>query len=446
MTNPTGPVHLGEEGFIWGTLCMVGHFIRKITIGAPEHIQGIHHIRLLPYSTATINPSSFTYCIPQGSREPVYIPVLFNNSDPEQVAFRTSSLVDGDGGKNQTHSVYASHMKVAKSHRGFSLSRDESDEEDEAETIRDLVRASKQLDAAKLSSIKAADSLLAPLAITLKDTESIRFLEVKEPSVVTLLKVVDKHGDRFNVNTQREAVIYECPSGGDFVETTKKGKVVKYPGVKEASPELRCVGSEDVVNFQVRGVAPLHVTYNRIVDGTIVSGGEVKGIEDEQPDELFSRVSKVHNVPLRLRHDLIGLEEITLASVVDALGNTHTPTGPAATMAFKVLQKRYVSFNCPRPVELLVGGEAKLPVELHGSASMGLTVNYTFTNTAGGVSSRILEVTDKHSYIDAHEAGKFTLQSVGGMCPGGVLEPSTCTVRLIPPPTADISVKTLHEW
>lgn len=426
---------------------MAGHLLKRLVFGAPDNIQGIHSIRLLPYSTATINPSAFTYCIPPGSREPMYIPVLFNNSDPDQVAYRTSSLVDGQNGKNQSLSVYASHMKVAKSHhRGFSLSHNEDDEEDEAETIRDLVRASKQLDAAKLSSIKPADSLLAPLAITLKDTESVRFLEIKEPSVVTLLKVVDKHGDRFNVDTGREAVVYECPSGGDFVETTKKGKLIPHPGSKEVSPELRCVGAEDMVNFQVRGVAPLHVTYKRFLDGSLVSSGEVKGIEDEQPDDLFSRVSKVHNVPLRLRHNLVGSEEITLTSVVDGLGNTHTPTGPSATRAFTVLQKRSVSFNCPRPIELLVGGRAQIPVELHGSASKGLSVNYTFTNAAGGVSARNLEISDQRSYIEATEPGKFTLQSVGGMCPGGVLEPSTCSVRFIPPPTADISVKTLHEW
>lgn len=43
-------------------------------------------------STATLNPLSLTYCIPPGSREPIFVPVIFNNSAPDQVAYNVRSL------------------------------------------------------------------------------------------------------------------------------------------------------------------------------------------------------------------------------------------------------------------------------------------------------------------------------------------------------------------
>jgi len=44
-----GPVHLGEEGFLWGWLYLFRHIFGRLIFGPPEHISGMHKIRLLPY-------------------------------------------------------------------------------------------------------------------------------------------------------------------------------------------------------------------------------------------------------------------------------------------------------------------------------------------------------------------------------------------------------------
>lgn len=445
-----GPIHLGEEGLFWGWAYFIGHLLRRAVIGEPEHIVGVHKIRLLPFSTATLNPLSLTYCLPQGSREPTYIPVVFNNSSPYEVAYKIRSLV-GDYDTSLL-SVPVSLMKRPVGWQQLQLKDGEDYDDDDGEQVSAIVARSKQLDLARLHSVRPNEALsIVPPDLT--STETLLFITVDKPSIISLQSVVDKRGDRFHIAPHREAVIIECPSGGTFVDEEKRNnKVVVHKDTARAEPQVRCVGGEEVVQFRARGVAPLKVGWKKTLRGVTVSSGLVEGIEDEATTEdaeqghfLRDRITKDHIVPLRVRHEKQGLYDVQLTSVSDALGNSYTPSGQGSLLSFDVLSNRNVMFDCPRTMDILVNGTAELPVRVDGTAGRDLEIEYEFTDLASKVTRHRVDLKKIDTKIPVRQPGTFTLLQVDGVCPGTVLEPATCAFQQIPPPTAEMTVETLHE-
>ncbi|ODN74022.1 hypothetical protein L202_07501 [Cryptococcus amylolentus CBS 6039] len=441
----------------------------------PKHIEGVHKIRLLPYSTATLNPLQLTYCIPPDSHQPLHVPIVFNNSVPELLDIVIHPL---SGGAPQTKTIYGSSLTRSPARAvKLRITDGTGDDDDEAEELepeidplsalvlqsgKKIVGHPRDIDPASVPSVKPADSL-ALIPRNLAPTENVLFLKVDQPSVITLRNVVDKRGDRFHLTPRREAVIVSCPSGGRFVEQAKGGKLVLKKD-KDQAPELRCVGDEDVVTFEATGVSPLQVKWekkrtdsngNTAVEKT----GTVEGIEDT----LFSdsadpttrtRVSKSHHVPLRVSHDTPGQSTVQLLSVKDALHNTYTPSGYSAQKAWKVETKKSVKFNCQAPYQLLQNQSVSIPIEIlapdlnHPSQKLErpLKLTYTFTPTSGGeAQERVMEVKSKKEELVVTEAGSYALAAIEGDCVGGVMEPSRCEVQVVPLPTLDMSVTTLHE-
>lgn len=447
-----GPVHLGEEGLFWGWLYLSWHVLKRVTFGQPEHIAGIHSIRLLPFSTATLNPLSLTYCIPHGSREPTYIPVVFNNSAPYEVAYKIRELV----GKHDTslQSVPVSLMKRPVGWQALQLKDGEDHDDEDVEQVSAIVKRSKQLDLARLHSVRPNEAL-SIIPPDLASSETLLFITVDRPSIISLQSVVDKRGDRFHIAPHREAVIIECPSGGDFVDEDKKnaGKIILHPGAaKAAVPQVRCTGSEEVVQFRARGVAPLKVGWKKSLRGVVMASGMVEGIEDEATREEAEdghfrqdRVTKDHIVPLRVKHDRQGQYDVVLTSVTDALGNSYTPSGEGSQLVFDVLSNRNVILDCPRPRDILVNGTAQLPVLIDGTPATDLDITYGFTGSNGHMTRHHIDLKSANTKITVSEPGTYTLLEVDGVCPGTVLEPATCTFHQIPPPTAEMTVETLHE-
>lgn len=444
-----GPVHLGEEGFFWGWLYMFGHAASRLVFGPPENIRGMHKIRLLPYSTATLNPLSLSYCLPRGSREPTYIPVVFNNSAPYQVSFNLRSL---DTHEVTVESVPADKMVVAPGWHALRLA--DGDEDDEADThnLQKMVKRNKLLELERYHSVRPSEAL-SVIPPDLTASETLLFIVVRQPSVITLNQVVDRRGDQFNLAPHREAVIIECPSGGDFVDDDPKagGKVVPYKPAPK--PLIRCINQEEVVMFNARGVAPLKALWKQWINSVPVDQGAVEGIEDqetisdaEKGNFHRDKVSKSHVVPLRVEHKRAGKHRVSLTSVIDALGNTYTPAGNASTIEFEVLNRRSVSFDCPRPIQLLVGGTAGLPIKTDGTIEHPMDVSYRFTSTNGEHADKRLTIDATNSEIVVDKPGTFALLDVSGTCPGAILEPSKCSVQLVQQPTVDVNVVTIHEW
>lgn len=382
---------------------------------------------------------------------------MFNNSSPDQVSYYVRSLEGSHAGHADTRTISGSSMKRSTSPKPrLEIELSDSDEDDTSEPAFDPLSAlvlhsqsqPQELDVARLPSVKPSDSL-ALIPRQLESSQSILFLEIDKPSVITLKNVVDKRGDRFHITPHREAVIVECPTGGHFVDD-HGGKIVRK--VDKAQPaEVRCVGDEEVAKFQARGVAPLKVGWRK-KSRDFTESGTIEGIEDEDvvdfETELRHRVSKTHTVPLRLVHDRPGVHTVALTSVTDDLHNTYNPSGHSAEKVFNVISRSSARFDCASPVQLLKDRTATIPVLLDGSGPLppDLEVEYTHKSPEGKISTKSLKVSKRVEHVVVSEPGTYTLVEIAGQCAGSVMEPSSCMVQMVPLPSADMTVTTLHEW
>ncbi|OWZ31945.1 hypothetical protein C356_05643 [Cryptococcus neoformans c45] len=428
----------------------------------PPHIEGVHKIRLLPYSTATLNPLSLTYCIPPDAPQPLYIPVIFNNSIPEQVSYKIRSL---DTGHTIVEKVYGSSMKRSPTRPPRLRITDGDDDEDgelELEPGIDplsalvlqsggkIVGHPKDIDPSTLPSVKPHDSMsLVPR--NLAPSENILFLTVSKPSVITLSTVMDKKGNKFHITPRREAVIIECPTGGKFVEE-HKGKVV-HKAERPKSAELRCVGDEEMVYFQARGVSPLRVGWEKKSKDKS-ENGFIEGIDDEVTpiDDLAlirrDRVSKTHTVPLRVTHNVPGTYTLSLTTVHDSLHNTYTPSGYDTRQIYNVIPRPSIKFTCQAPYQLLQNQTVSLPIEILVSSQQleePLELTYRYSSPDGKSSEKKFAVKNKREHLSVSQPGIYDLIGIEGPCAGGVMEPSRCEVQTVPLPSMDMSVETLHE-
>ncbi|AAW42622.1 hypothetical protein CNBC0320 [Cryptococcus deneoformans B-3501A] len=175
----------------------------------------------------------------------------------------------------------------------------------------------KDIDPSTLPSVKPHDSM-SLVSRNLAPSENILFLTVSKPSVITLSNVMDKKGDKFHITPRREAVIIECPTGGKFVEE-HRGKVVHKPE-KPKSAELRCVGDEEMVYFQARGVSPLRV------------GWEKKSKDKSENGFIEAALKFAGQAPFELgyRHTSGGRTSRHVLKSVQEIGILHLSTEPGS--------------------------------------------------------------------------------------------------------------------
>ncbi|ORY24076.1 hypothetical protein BCR39DRAFT_548028 [Naematelia encephala] len=418
----------------------------------PKHIGGVHKIRLLPYSTATLNPLSVTYCIPPDNPVPLYIPIIFNNSIPEEVSYYIRSL---ETGHTDTKTILGVSMrKPAVKKPRLSITNEDEDEEDTTEPEIDPLSAlvlhkEPNLDVAKLPSVKPSDSL-ALVPQKLEPTQDMLFISIDKPSVVSLKQVTDRHGDRFHITPHREAVIIECPTGGHFVDRDHEGKHTKKHDTPQPA-EIRCVGDEEVVTFEARGVGTLKAAWKKqSKDAT--THGIIEGIEEDfqDNDELAlvhrDRISRTHTVPLRLAHDQPGVYTVALTSITDSMHNTYIPSGHSAEKVFNVLPRANAAFNSPEPRELLANRTSAIPFSVQGFNGPGsVEIIYQHASPEGEITTGSMRLSRKDDAIPVDSPGTYSLLEIKSVCSGMIREPSSVQVRLVPPPKVDIQVTTLHE-
>lgn len=305
-----------------------------------------------------------------------------------------------------------------------------------------------------MPSVKPADSL-AIVPQQLASSQSILFLTIDKPSLVTLKSVVDKRGDRFQITAHKEAVVIECPTGGQFVHEDKDRGIMVKKNDKVQPAEQRCVGDEEVAQFQARGVGSLKVGWTKTSPKEPKTSGVIEGIEEdiETVDTLGlvrrDKVSKTHTVPLRLHHDKPGIYTVALTSVTDSMHNTYSPSGHAAQKVYNVIARTTVNLHCPTPLQLLVNKTVSIPIIVGGNTAIDpkspKEITYSFQSLEGMTSTHTLQLAKKNELITVSEPGVYTLQDLTGECSGGVIEPSSCRVELISPPAVDMSVTTLNE-
>jgi nucleoporin POM152 len=315
-----------------------------------------------------------------------------------------------------------------------------------------MVLRNQGQEVAKMPSVKPADSL-ALVPQQLASSQSVLFLTVDKPSLILLKSVVDKRGDRFQITPHKEAVVIECPTGGHFM-AEDKGKIIKK-GDKIQPAEQRCVGDEEVAQFQARGVGSLKVGWTKSSSSAKEpkSSGVIEGIEDEieTVDTLGlvrrDKVSKTHTVPLRLTHDKPGIYTVSLTSVTDSMHNTYSPSGHSAQKVYNVLPRVTAHLQCPSPLQLLVNKTVSIPIIISGGhdSSSARDITYLFRSVDGEVSTHSMKLSKKNELITVSKPGTYTLQDLTAQCSGGVIEPSSCRVELISPPALDMTVITLNE-
>lgn len=315
-----------------------------------------------------------------------------------------------------------------------------------------MVLRTQGKEVAKMPSVKPADSL-ALIPQQLASSQSILFLTVDRPSLISLKSVVDKRGDRFQITAQKEAVVIECPTGGHFMAEEKGTMVQKGDKIQPA--EQRCVGDEEVAHFQARGVGSLRVTWSKSSNSAKEpkTSGVIEGIEDDLQtvDTLGlvrrDKVSKTHTIPLRLSHEKPGIYTVSLTSVKDSLHNTYCPSGHSAQKVYNVMPKITAHLQCPSPYQLLVNKTVSIPIIITGGhdASSAREITYSFRSLSGETSTHSMKLSKKNELITVSQPGTYTLQDLSGQCSGGVIEPSSCRVQLISPPALDMTVITLNE-
>lgn len=391
-------------------------------------------------STATFNPLSLSYCIPPDAPQPLYIPIVFNNSIPDEIAYSIRSL---ETGLEDVHTVYAGSLKKGHHAKSPSLLTETDEDEDDATTdpLSAVVLRSSNQEIAKLPSVKPSDSLsLAPQKLA--SSESVLFLSIDKPSVIKLRSAVDKGKNGFHITPHREAVIIECPAGGYFVDDHDGQVVMRTP--KALPADLRCQGSEEVIKFQARGVGPLKASWKKTSKDSSVEG-VIEGIEDLT---YRDKVSRTYTVPLRVSHDQPGNYRVRLTGVSDSMYNSYTPSssGYASERLYNVIPRPVAQFASSAPKELLVGKTISLPISLDGLSHETTELVYSFQPIDGEVSNRTQKVTKRSEVISLSEPGVYSLVELRGPCGGTIKEPSSIVVQLVPPPSLDMQVRTLHEW
>jgi nucleoporin POM152 len=361
--------------------------------------------------------------------------------------------------------------------------------EDDSSPLHALLRGDSvtQVQRASLSSIRPEDSL-SIIPKKLDGPQSILFLPISKPGIVTLNRVVDSEGLDFQIARGKEAVVIECPSGGHFTrESAKHGKQsqaldkIKIP----PSMEIRCVGDRDVAEFEVRGVGALKVSWRKTSKsrGHQTEQGVIEGIE-ETIDDLDggainptdpsmqvaaldklhrpgrSVLSRTHVVAFPVQHDVPGIFTVSLQSVTDSMHNTHHPTEPASSKTYQVYPKSGVMFGqaCTtgKPLQLLANRTINLPISALPSNEQNtlssvfpIDVILSFEPVAGHGSAwtKTITATSPDTMYQVSEEGTYRiLQVTGKACPGAVMEPSSCSVQMVPLPKVDFDVTTLHEW
>lgn len=479
-------------------------------INAEKHLLGQHTIRLLPYSTANLNPLSLHYCIPYDdpSFENLFVPVLFNNSNPHLVQYTVRPLDPRDGPPT-TLAIKGSDMRSPPGHlfrhrrtKKDEFDLDEEDDEtdlqatqqmimveDDSSPLHALLRGDSvsQVQRSSLSSIRPEDSL-AVIPKKLDGPQSILFLPINKPGIVTLNRVVDSEGLDFQIARGKEAVVIECPSGGQFtLDTAKHGKQSQALEKLKSPPpmEIRCVGDRDVAEFEVRGVGGLKVSWKKTSKSRVhqTEQGVIEGIEETVDDvdggainptdpsmqvaaldKLHrpgrSVLSRTHVVAFPVQHDTPGIFTVSLQSVTDSLHNTHHPSDPASSKTYQVFPKSGAMFGqacmMGKPLQLLANRTINLPISTIPandqntlSSVFPIDVLLSFEPVAGQGNwwTKTITATSPDTVYQASEEGTYRiLQVAGKACQGAVMEPSSCSVQVVPLPKVDFDVTTLHEW
>lgn len=477
--------------------------------------------------TVLFNPLSSTYCLPPSTgrtHDPVLIPVITNNSEPYQIYYNVRSLDDPDA-KPERKRLDAKHL-IRGDRRLLQRKSGENDDDVDDYYLdgRSTPPPPRQAQSGGTSgsmpesyngahirrSIKPNDKISA-LPRSIESSQTIYYLPIFQPGDVQLERVQDADESDFRITkTSRHALIIECPSQGRIVgvegeeqgtqtESGWKKALIKAAEQKVDSVRHRCVGTDDVVQMEARGVGDLKVGYlireGKGKDKRVVEEGVLSGIQSDastlasphQPlllkdkpddaddagrqialrssktaltvDRILPVINAAETRPVRLpiSHRQVGTYQVEFLNVTDSYGNFLRP-GHTEALTFEVHALPVVSFSnhCaqPRALRLLESGSVSLPIIMPGSRQVpdGITqvkVAYKPVNEAVFTPwEKVYEMEGKSLAVEVRQPGIYTIENAeSSYCTGVVNEPATCVVEAVPVPKAEVKMESLsNEW
>lgn len=453
------------------------------------------------------------------------IPIITNNSDPYHIYYTVQSLTDPDA-KPERKRIHASQL-VRGDRRLLQRKSGENDEDVDdyyldGRNTPPPPPASRQPQSGGSAgsmpdsyngahirrSIRANDKV-SPLPRSIEPSQTIYYLQISQPGEVQLERVQDADESDFRITkTSRQALVIECPSNGRILglegekdkedESGSGWKLVKSePKAKVEPVKHRCVGTDDVIQMEARGVGDLKVGYlireGKGKDQRVVEEGVLSGIQSDastsgstrQPlllkDKAHDRVEADRQVALRsgetalthsrasiipdvaetrlvrlpIAHRQVGTYQVQFLNVTDSYGNFDRTTD-SKPLEFVVHALPVVSFSnhCaqPRTLRLLENGSVSLPIIMPGLRQPEGITRVTVAHKPVGADAyrpgTVYEMEGKSKAVEVREPGTYTIVEANSTyCPGVVNEPATCVVEAVPVPKAEVKMESMsNEW
>ena len=481
------------------------HRVRlKDIIEPKQHIFGQHTIHILPFSTASLEPTTSTsslascFCLDTSkANSEVTIPVLFNNTEPQYLSY---SITPFDGiaepsifnitiPKSSLLSVGgSSESREMLKRRDDKLDLELDDVDDQRrEAVNEGSRAVVHRGRHEVGP-RSSHLPLSSSHRTVPDPVGLVFqMPVKQVGRVKLERVLDKN--RFDARLSRsEVMVVECPSMSFAPQGDARALQARRGSKETSNLQHHCPGEEAILDVRVRGLAPLELTYSRSLDaggrrqqqsrssadsftishiaGNSAVSNPFSSEEDrgrklamllsagtQHPRSFDWAVARDIHLPVTMEFSTPGRYQYDLEQVKDACGNAARIDAVSVTsrQEVQVHPRRHASFvGCDgrHPINLLQGGQKKdvyIHVDSTGQAEGPFQVQVRYQGAEADW-HRNITIMEQRASLTIDQPGTYSLEGVQGPhCAGEVGLPWMCTAREIPPPTAAIEVDPIQD-
>lgn len=454
----------------------------KSLLSKEDYLAGHRSLRFLPNGNVIVNPLGATYCITPGSAQSmVYIPILFNNSEPNTLQFAIKSLEEQDATPESIRSVKIKQLvkpkrheieKALKHQRWYQDDVQDTYTNAEEEADKQISNGEHLTPAANVirGSVKSGDKA-SSVPRSINPSQRLYYIPVSEIGLFDLRRVQDSDNYDFRLLSNTNVLITECPSEGYFTDRTSD---LIVSGADRT--HMRCLGDSDIVDVHVRGAGSLSLewslsqrggsTHRYIVDA---SGDEADSSTEKQgaivPIDLkvvqlghnLASTGRVrsHDIPLPIEHRTAGIFDLNIISVADSLHNIHYPSSKDTQRTYYVQHpaEAWISSSMQKPDgRVIVKENASVTLTIktkHDSMVQNATTRLDFRPTEGsGLDpwSRQLVVHGNQLDYQVSDPGTYSLHSVEARsCPGRVIGTTEIQVVFVPPPEVKVALSSVHD-
>ena len=195
-------------------------------------------------STAKLNPLAKSFCL-EPPEHIALIPIVFNNTHPIHISYSLSTLGDDS---SQTYVNFSSRdlKQIEKARLDALIALKQANPDEEDGTDDDYYDHPHEI--SKQRTLTGLD-----LEYRLEKTEVLQHIKVSRPGIIRLERALDQTNSEVRIRPTEVTVVH-CPK----VEFVTGGL---------SDDEKRCVGTTEVLDLKMYGVAPLTLQWHREVAG-----------------------------------------------------------------------------------------------------------------------------------------------------------------------------------